>query len=49
VIHRHRHEPAGRLVEHLHDAVRGFTGPAPRRDDLTAVVIKVGPAVAASP
>jgi phosphoserine phosphatase RsbU/P len=41
VIDAHRHEPAARIVQHVHDAVRAFSGPSPV-DDITVVICKVG-------
>ncbi len=43
VVRAHRDEPAGRIVEALHRAVRDFAGRDDLGDDVTSVVIKVGP------
>ena len=41
VVRAHRDEPAGRIVEALHRAVRDFAGQEALADDVTSVVIKV--------
>jgi PAS domain S-box-containing protein len=38
-----RHEPARQIAEHLCAAARSFAQPLPQDDDITAVVLKVGP------
>jgi PAS domain S-box-containing protein len=38
-----RREPARQIAEHLCAAVRSFVQPLPQDDDMTAVVLKVGP------
>lgn len=43
VVLAHRDEPAGRIVEVLHRAVRDFAGRDDLADDVTSVVIKVVP------
>ena len=43
VVRAHRGEPAARIVEALHRAVRDFAGKDDLVDDVTSVVIKVGP------
>jgi len=40
----HRHEPAQRIIEGLHDTLRAFTAGTPQDDDLTIVVVKREPA-----
>ncbi len=42
VVRAHRHEPANRIVEALHRAVRDFVGTDDLIDDVTSLVIKVG-------
>src|SRR5207244_5043490 len=39
-ISLHHRLPAAELIQTLHQAVLGFVGDSPQRDDLTAVVIK---------
>jgi hypothetical protein len=41
VIDAHRREPARRIVQHLHDASRTFSG-SPPADDVTVVICPVG-------
>jgi serine phosphatase RsbU (regulator of sigma subunit) len=41
VVRAHREEPAGRIVEALHQAVRDFVGTDNLIDDVTSLVIKV--------
>jgi serine phosphatase RsbU (regulator of sigma subunit) len=43
VVRAHRGEPAGRIVEALHQAVRDFAGTDDLIDDVTSLVIKVDP------
>ncbi len=43
VVRAHRGEPAGRIVEVLHQAVRDFAKNDSLGDDVTSVIIKVGP------
>jgi len=40
LIRLQHHLPAGDVIRTLHEAVLGFAGASPQRDDLTAVVIK---------
>jgi PAS domain S-box-containing protein len=41
-LRKHLSEPAARIVQGLHDVVRGFSGNAPQQDDITSIVCKVG-------
>ncbi len=41
LIHDARHEPAGRIIQRLHQEIDKFTHQRPRRDDMTIVVLKV--------
>ncbi|MCC9607313.1 PP2C family protein-serine/threonine phosphatase [Blastopirellula sp. JC732] len=41
VIHNRRSQPAERIVDDMVDTVSGFAGDTPRRDDVTAIVMKV--------
>ncbi|TWT32989.1 PP2C family protein-serine/threonine phosphatase [Blastopirellula retiformator] len=41
VIHTRRNQPAERIVDDMVDAVSGFATDTPRRDDVTAIVVKV--------
>jgi sigma-B regulation protein RsbU (phosphoserine phosphatase) len=43
VVRAHRGEPAAQIVEALHQAVRDFVGGTDLTDDVTSLVIKVGP------
>jgi phosphoserine phosphatase RsbU/P len=43
IVRAHRHEPPDRIVERLYRAVRDFAGEDDLTDDVTSVVIKVGP------
>jgi PAS domain S-box-containing protein len=47
-LRSHLRAPAARIVQGLHDVVRGFSGKAPQQDDITSVVCKVGSDDAAS-
>jgi sigma-B regulation protein RsbU (phosphoserine phosphatase) len=40
----YRHTPAREIVENLYFAVRAYTQNQPQYDDITATVVKVGPA-----
>jgi serine phosphatase RsbU (regulator of sigma subunit) len=42
VVRAHRGQPAGQIVEALHQAVRDFVGGSDLIDDVTSLVIKVG-------
>lgn len=41
VIRRHQRDGAGRVVEHLYQAVRAFSGDRPQHDDITSVICKL--------
>ncbi len=41
-LREHLSEPAPRIVQGLHDVVRGFSGNAPQQDDITSIICKVG-------
>jgi sigma-B regulation protein RsbU (phosphoserine phosphatase) len=44
LVRSRRHEPARGILDSLCRAVREHSGAAPQADDMTAIVIKVGPA-----
>jgi len=51
VVQSHRHEHAGKIVEALCDAARGFSRGHPQDDDITALILKLesgGPVLPAS-
>ena len=44
IVRDHRDEPARRIVQHLYRATRDFAQSPTQADDVTALVVKVGPA-----